>query len=157
MMRILRSCIRNAAFSPLAASDASSRRETKRAGAAITEHRSRQHSNDIAGPYAGQETIMKATFLTLALALATMPAFAAKNIDIKDLAAEADMNPRAVAMVLGASGAYPEFKASYVQLKRKFVAAVGQQRYDALAAAMKAQEEGRSLYANSVATRNTDS
>ena len=83
---------------------------------------------------------MKKTFLALAFTLAAMPAFAAKTIDLKDLAAETDMTPRQVAMVLGASGAYPEFKASYAQMKRKFVDAVGQQRYDALAAAMKAQE-----------------
>ena len=100
---------------------------------------------------------MKATFITLVLALAATPAFAAKNIDLKDLAAEADMSQRAVAMVLGASGAYPEFKASYVQLKRKFIGAVGQHRYDALAAAMQAQEEGRTLYAREVAARDSDS
>lgn len=100
---------------------------------------------------------MKTCMLTLVLALAAGPAFAAKNINIDELASEADMNPRAVAMVLGASGAFPEFKASYPQMKRKFVEAVGPRRYESLAAAMKAQQEGRTLYARSVAARDTDS
>lgn len=100
---------------------------------------------------------MKVRMLTFVLVLAASPAFAAKTINIDELAAEADMNPRAVAMVLGASGAFPEFKASYPQMKRKFVDAVGPRRYEALAAAMKAREEGRQLYARSVAVRNTDS
>ncbi|HVJ62247.1 MAG TPA: hypothetical protein VM555_05990 [Tahibacter sp.] len=86
---------------------------------------------------------MKTYLLTLALTLAASPAFAGKqHIDLNDLAAETDMSARQVAMVLGASGAYPEFKASYAQMKHKFVSAVGQQRYNALAAAMKAQTQG---------------
>lgn len=100
---------------------------------------------------------MKACFLTLALTLAATPAFAGKNIDLNDLAAQTDMSARQVAMVLGASGAYPEFKASYAQMKHKFVAAVGQQRYEALTAAIKAQEDGRQLYARGVAARDSDS
>ncbi|MDC8013415.1 hypothetical protein [Tahibacter soli] len=101
---------------------------------------------------------MKASFLTLALILAASPAFAGKqHIDLNDLAAETDMSARQVAMVLGASGAYPEFKASYAQMKAKFVAAVGQRRYESLAAAVKAQEDGQQLYARNVASRDSDS
>ena len=93
---------------------------------------------------------MKATFLTFALILAATPAFAGKqHIDLNDLAAETDMSARQVAMVLGASGAYPEFKASYAQMKSKFVAAVGQRRYEALVVAVKAQENSAALAARS--------
>ncbi|WP_257386772.1 hypothetical protein [Tahibacter caeni] len=86
---------------------------------------------------------MKARYFALALALCGSPAIAGKSIDLNVLAQESGLNTRQVAMLFGASAAYPEFKASYVQVKRQFTDAVGQQRYEALLAIYKARQEGR--------------
>jgi GrpB-like predicted nucleotidyltransferase (UPF0157 family) len=93
------------------------------------------------------EVIMKARLFAFALALCGTSAMAQTTIDLNVLAAESGLSTRQVGMLFGASAAYPEFKASYVQVKRKFTAAVGQQRYEALLAAYKAREEGRQVAA----------
>ncbi|HSX61348.1 MAG TPA: hypothetical protein VLF18_14195 [Tahibacter sp.] len=90
---------------------------------------------------------MKARYLALALALCGSSAMAETTINLDVLAAESGLNTRQVAMLFGASAAYPEFKASYVQVKRQFTQAVGQQRYEALLAVYKAQQEGRQVAA----------
>lgn len=88
---------------------------------------------------------MKASMLALALALFGSTAMAETTINLDVLAAESGLSTRQVGMLFGAHGAYPEFKASYVQVKRKFTQSVGQQRYEALLAAYKAQQEGRKV------------
>lgn len=93
---------------------------------------------------------MKARFLALALALALCgsSAMAQTTIDLDVLAAESGLSTRQIAMLFGASAAYPEFKASYMQVKHRFTQSVGQQRYEALLAVYKAQQEGRKVAAS---------
>lgn len=91
---------------------------------------------------------MKASLLALALALFGTTATAQTTIDLDVLAAESGLSVRQVGMLFGAHAAYPEFKASYTQVKRKFTHSVGQQRYEALLAAYKAQQEGRKVAAS---------
>jgi hypothetical protein len=94
------------------------------------------------------EVIMKACLFALALALCGSTAMAETTIDLDVLAAESGLSTRQVAMLFGASAAYPEFKASYVHVRRQFTAAVGQQRYEALLAVYTAQQEGRQVAAS---------
>lgn len=91
---------------------------------------------------------MKARLFALALALFGSSAMAETAIDLDVLAAESGLSTRQVAMLFGASAAYPEFKASYVQVKRQFTDAVGEQRYEALLAVYRAQQEGRKVAAS---------
>jgi len=93
------------------------------------------------------EVIMKARYFALALALCGSPAMANHTIDLNVLAQQSGLNTRQVAMLFGASAAYPEFKASYVQVKRQFTETIGEQRYEALLAIYKAQQEGRPVAA----------
>lgn len=88
--------------------------------------------------------------LALALALCSSSAMAQTTIDLDVLAAESGLSHRQVAMLFGASAAYPEFKASYMQVKHRFTAALGQQRYETLLAAYKAQQQGRKVAAAAV-------
>jgi len=94
------------------------------------------------------EVIMKARLFALALALCGSTAMAETSINLDVLAAQSDLSTRQVAMLFGASAAYPEFKASYMQVKRQFTQAVGQERYEALLAVYKAQQEGRQVAAS---------
>lgn len=90
---------------------------------------------------------MKARFFALALALCGSTAMAETTINLDVLAAQSKLSTRQVAMLFGASAAYPEFKASYMQVKRQFTEAVGHERYEALLAVYKAQQEGRKVAA----------
>lgn len=91
---------------------------------------------------------MKARFLALALALCGSTAMAETTINLDVLAAQSNLSTRQVAMLFGASAAYPEFKASYMQVKRQFTEAVGHERYEALLAVYKAEQEGRKVAAS---------
>ena len=93
---------------------------------------------------------MKARYLALALALCGSSAMANHTVDLNVLAQESGLSTRQVAMLFGASAAYPEFKASYVQVKRHFTETIGEQRYEALLAIYKAQQEGRPVAAELV-------
>ena len=53
---------------------------------------------------------------------------------IEDLAAASGLHPRQVQMVLGASTAFSQYKATHARVERRFIAAVGQARYDDLLA-----------------------
>lgn len=90
---------------------------------------------------------MKARFFALALALCGSTAMAETTINLDVLAAQSNLSTRQVAMLFGASAAYPEFKASYMQVKRQFTEAVGHERYEALLVVYKAQQEGRKVAA----------
>lgn len=96
------------------------------------------------------EVIMKACLFALTLALCGSTAMAESTIHLDVLAAESGLSTRQVAMLFGASAAYPEFNASYVQVKRQFTAAVGKERYEALLAVYKAREEGRQVAAETL-------
>ena len=91
---------------------------------------------------------MKASLLALALALFGTTATAQTTIDLDVLAAESGLSQRQVGMVFGAHSAYTEYRASYAQVKRRFIESVGQQRYEALLAAYKAQQDGRKVAAS---------
>lgn len=91
---------------------------------------------------------MKASLLALALALFGTTATAQTTIDLNVLAAESGLSTRQVGMVFGAHSAYTEYRASYSQVKRRFIESVGQQRYEALLVAYKAQQEGRKVAAS---------
>jgi hypothetical protein len=78
---------------------------------------------------------MKIKFAIFFLALAfSAQAFAGSSRSLRALADETGLTVRQVAMILGPSSAYPEYKASYSWVKSKFIEALGRSRYEALLA-----------------------
>ena len=75
---------------------------------------------------------MKARCIVLALA-ATFSAHAAASEDIiGELADQTGLTARQVKMVVGPRSGHAAYLASYDQVQRKFVASVGQERYQEL-------------------------
>ncbi len=79
---------------------------------------------------------MKRNFKTCLLALALAPclALAQPPLQIHDLAAATGLSDRDVQMVVGAHTAYPQYLTSYDWARRRFVKALGQERYRELMA-----------------------
>ena len=100
---------------------------------------------------------MKARLFALALPLCSTTAMAQATIDLDVLAAESGLTQRQLGMLFGAHGAYSEFRASYVQVRRKFTESVGRERYEALLAVYKARQEGRQVAASVLRKAKSDS
>jgi hypothetical protein len=78
---------------------------------------------------------MKTKFAILFLSMAfCAPAFAHGSRSLQALADETGLTVRQVAMILGPSSSYLEYKASYSWVKSHFINALGQRRYEALLA-----------------------
>ena len=79
---------------------------------------------------------MKRKFKVCLLALALAPglALAGSPLQIRDLAQATGLNERDVQMVIGAHTAYPQYLTRYDWARRRFVNALGQERYQDLMA-----------------------
>lgn len=79
---------------------------------------------------------MKRNFKTCQLALALAPSvvFAQPPLQVHDLAAAIGLSDRDVQMVVGVHTAYPQYITSYDWARRRFVKALGQERYRELMA-----------------------
>ena len=79
---------------------------------------------------------MKRQLETCLLALALTPglAVAGSPLQIRDLAAATGLSERQVQMVVGGRTAYAEYRTSYNRVEKRFVKALGEQRYRDLVA-----------------------
>ncbi len=78
---------------------------------------------------------MKRALTTGLLLFASAPGliFAADpSAQIRDLAAATGLTARQVQMVVGARTAFPEYRTSYDRVEKRFIKALGEQRYSAL-------------------------
>jgi hypothetical protein len=74
---------------------------------------------------------MKRKIETCLLALALTPglALAGSSLQIRDLAAATGLSERQVQMVVGGRTAYAEYRTSYNRVEKRFVEALGEERY----------------------------
>ena len=74
---------------------------------------------------------MKRKLETCLLALALTPglALAGSSLQIRDLAAATGLSERQVQMVVGGRTAYAEYRTSYNRVEKRFVEALGEERY----------------------------
>lgn len=75
----------------------------------------------------------------LSLTLAAGHAAAGERVQLKDIAGECGLSEKQVAMVLGPSTAYAQYRPSYVRSRAQLVRTYGYERYVELAAAYQRQ------------------
>jgi hypothetical protein len=82
-------------------------------------------------PDATRGDVMKRKLETCLLALALTPglALAGSSLQIRDLAAATGLSERQVQMVVGGRTAYAEYRTSYDRVEKRFVKALGEERY----------------------------
>ena len=84
------------------------------------------------------------TLKLASVALATLFAGAAaaqEPLSVEELAAESGLAPREVAMVLGPSVSYSNYRTSYRRARAQLVRTIGEERFEEVAAAYREQLE----------------